>query len=338
MQESCVYGAGGAWRCRRLSSGKVFRGWSVLWWGTVRRAWRAMTAGMLISRRWIVLGSQARAEASARAGVWEKVGRSAGRGRDRASDTVLREALRRDVVEPGVFCAADAVPWRRVRGRWRASRPGSRPPLCWWRGRWAGGFRDVLEARPGALVGLLVARGWPACPGARRLVRQVGGSRRRAPRSRGGRRRCTRVTRRSGGCCPWVCGVWSGRVNPYAAGRPAAGERLDGLLRASGPIGARQDPPAGSGAGPGLVQCPADDLDVVGARAASRKRRGAARVPRASSPALPVPWSNHAVRGAVTEPLLEGSGPYPLFLRVDAHQSGVDVDHRRPVRPDTGGR
>ena len=210
--------------------------------------------------------------------------------------------------------------------------------LCWWRGRWAGGFCDVLEARPGALVGLLVARGWPACPGARRLVRQVGGSRRRAPRSRGGRRRCTRVTRRSGGWCPWVCGVWSGRVNPYAAGRPAAGERLDGLLRASGPIGARQDPPAGSGAGPGLVQCPADDLDVVGARAASRKRRGAARVPRASSPALPVPWSNHAVRGAVTEPLLEGSGPYPLFLRVDAHQSGVDVDHRWPVRPDTGGR
>lgn len=55
---------------------------------------------------------------------------------------------------------------------------------------------------------------------------------------------------RSGGWCPWVRGVWSGRVNPYAAGRPAAGERLDGLLRASGPIGARQDPPAGSGAGP----------------------------------------------------------------------------------------
>ena len=164
-----VYGAGGVWRWRRLSSGRVFRGWSVLWWGTVRRVWWVMVAGMLVSRRWIVLGSQARAEASARAGVWEKVGRSAGRGHDRASDAVLREALRRDVVEPGVFCAADAVPWRRVRGRWRTSRPGSWPPLCWWRGRWVGGFCDVLEARPGALVGLLVARGWPACPGARRL-------------------------------------------------------------------------------------------------------------------------------------------------------------------------
>lgn len=41
--------------------------------------------------------------------------------------------------------------------------------LYWWRGRWAGSPRDVLEARPGALVGPLVARGWPACPGARRL-------------------------------------------------------------------------------------------------------------------------------------------------------------------------
>ena len=90
----------------------------------------------------------------------------------------------------------------------------------------------------------------------------------------------------------------------------------------------------------GLVQCPADDLDVVGARAASRRFRGAARVPRASSPALPVPWSNHAVRGAVTEPLLERVGAAPSISpngrRVDAHQSGVDVDHRRPVRPDTG--
>lgn len=100
-----------------------------MWCGTVRRAWWVMAAGMLVSRRWIVLGSQARAEASAGAGVWEKVGRSAGRGRDRAPDTVLREILRRDVVEPGVFCAADAVFWWRVRGRWRTSRPGSRPPF-----------------------------------------------------------------------------------------------------------------------------------------------------------------------------------------------------------------
>lgn len=140
-----------------------------MWWGTVRRVWWVMAAGMLVSRRGIVLGSQARAEASARAGVWEKVGRSAGRGHDRAPDTVLREALRRDVVEPGVFCAADAVPWRRVRGRWRASRPGSRPPFVLVARAVAGSFCDVLEARPATLVGLLVARGWPACPGAIRL-------------------------------------------------------------------------------------------------------------------------------------------------------------------------
>ena len=118
------------------------------------------------------------------------------------------------------------------------------------------------------------------------------------------------MTRWSGGWCPWVCGVWSGRVNPCAVEDFAAGERFDGLLCSSGPIGARQDPPAGSGGGP----------------AWSSARR------------MISTWSNHAVRGAVTEPLLEGSGPYPLFLRVDAHQSGVDVDHRRPVRPDTGGR
>ena len=47
-----------------MSSGKVFRGRSVLWWGTVRRVRWVMAAGMLVSRRGIVLGSQARAEAS----------------------------------------------------------------------------------------------------------------------------------------------------------------------------------------------------------------------------------------------------------------------------------
>ena len=35
-----------------------------MWWGTVRRVWWVMVAGMLVSRRGIVLGSQARAEAS----------------------------------------------------------------------------------------------------------------------------------------------------------------------------------------------------------------------------------------------------------------------------------
>lgn len=171
-----VYGVGGVWRCRRLSSGKVFRGWSVLWWGTVRRVWWVMAAGMLVSRRWIVLGSQARAEASARAGVWEKVGRSAGRGHDRASDTVLREALRRDVVEPGVFCAADAVPWRRVRGRWRASRPGSRPPFVLVAravGRWLLRCPRSAAGRPGgAARGARLARmpwGQAVSPAGRRV-------------------------------------------------------------------------------------------------------------------------------------------------------------------------
>ena len=76
-----------------------------------------MTAGMLVSRRWIVLGFQAGVEAS----------RPAGQGHDQAPDRVLREILRRDVVELGVFRAADAVPWRRVRSRWRTSRSGSWP-------------------------------------------------------------------------------------------------------------------------------------------------------------------------------------------------------------------
>lgn len=162
VQGSCVYGAGGVWRCRRLSSGKVFRGWSVLWCGTVRRAWWVMAAGMLVSRRWIVLGSQARAEASARAGVWEKVGGSAGRGHDRAPDAVLREALRRDVVEPGVFRAADAVPWRRVRSWWRISWPGSWPPFVLVAravGRWLPRCPRSAAGRPGgAARGARLAR------------------------------------------------------------------------------------------------------------------------------------------------------------------------------------
>ena len=48
-----------------------------------------------------------------------------GQGHVQASDTVLREALQGEVVEPGVFCAADAVPWRRARSRWRALRSAS---------------------------------------------------------------------------------------------------------------------------------------------------------------------------------------------------------------------
>ena len=48
-----------------------------------------------------------------------------GQGHDQAPDTVLRETLQGEVVEPGVFCAADAVPWQRARSRWRTSRSAS---------------------------------------------------------------------------------------------------------------------------------------------------------------------------------------------------------------------
>ena len=48
-----------------------------------------------------------------------------GQGHDQASDTVLREALQGEVVEPGVFCAADAVPWQWARSRWRTLRSAS---------------------------------------------------------------------------------------------------------------------------------------------------------------------------------------------------------------------
>ena len=54
-----------------------------------------------------------------------------GQGHVQASDTVLREALQGEVVEPGVFCAADAVPWRRARSRWRALSRRADPPSCW---------------------------------------------------------------------------------------------------------------------------------------------------------------------------------------------------------------
>ena len=48
-----------------------------------------------------------------------------GQGHDQAPDTVLRETLQGEVVEPGVFCTADAVPWQRARSRWRTSRSAS---------------------------------------------------------------------------------------------------------------------------------------------------------------------------------------------------------------------
>ena len=82
-----------------------------------------------------------------------------GQGHVQASDTVLREALQGEVVEPGVFCAADAVPWRRARSRWRALRSASCPTLVL--GGEGGGpvVPDVLEAQLGALVGPVSAHG-----------------------------------------------------------------------------------------------------------------------------------------------------------------------------------
>ena len=56
--------------------------------------------------------------------------------------------------------------------------------------------------------------------------------------------------------------VW--QREPRAVGHPAVGEELNGLLCASGPIGAHQHLSTGSGVEPGLVRYLADDLDVVG--------------------------------------------------------------------------
>lgn len=68
-----------------------------------------MTAGMLISRRRIVRGSQARAGVEAMASSWEKASRPAGQGHDQAPDTVLVEPLQGKAVKPGVLGTADAV-------------------------------------------------------------------------------------------------------------------------------------------------------------------------------------------------------------------------------------
>ena len=85
-----------------------------------------MTAGILIGRRRIVLGSQARAGA-ARASSWEKASRPVDQGHDQAPDTVLSEPLQGEAVEPSVFRAADAVPWHLACSRWRTSRLVSCP-------------------------------------------------------------------------------------------------------------------------------------------------------------------------------------------------------------------
>ena len=55
-----------------------------------------------------------------------------------------------------------------------------------------------------------------------------------------------------------------GKREPHAVGHPPTGQELNGLLGASGPVDAHQDPPPGPGSQSGLVQGSADDLDVVG--------------------------------------------------------------------------
>ena len=86
-----------------------------------------MTAGMLIRRRRIVLGSQAR---EGGVGQGEQLGESqqvTGQSHDQAPDPVGRKPLQGKAVKSGVLGTADAVPWQRARSRWRTSRSASCP-------------------------------------------------------------------------------------------------------------------------------------------------------------------------------------------------------------------
>ena len=84
-----------------------------------------MTAGMAISCRRIVRGSQARAGG---VGHGEQLGEGqqvTGQGHDQAPDPVGRKPLQGKAVKPGVLGTADTVPWQRARSRWRTSRSAS---------------------------------------------------------------------------------------------------------------------------------------------------------------------------------------------------------------------
>ena len=117
-----------------------------------------MTAGMLIRRRRIVLGSQVRAGVEVRASSWEKASRPAGQGHDQAPDTVLGEPLQGKAVKPGVLGAADTVlaagpqPVAHLEigelPHPRAGGEGGGPVAP-----------DVLEAQLGSLMGPLSAHG-----------------------------------------------------------------------------------------------------------------------------------------------------------------------------------
>ena len=89
----------------------------------------------------------------------------------------------------------------------------------------------------------------------------------------------------------------------------------------------------GRGPRPGLVQCLADDLDVVGGGV----RPGVAGAQH-DHRALTAPVAGSVVdpggQGVVAEPLLEGRCN-ALLVGVDIDQGGVDVDHQRTLRADS---
>ena len=93
---------------------------------------------------------------------------------------------------------------------------------------------------------------------------------------------------------------------PHAVGHPPTGQELNSLLCASGPISAHQDPPPGSGAEPGLVQCPADDLDMVGGSIRAGVT-GPQHERRALTPTIGA-VVEPCGQGVVAKPLLEGRG------------------------------
>ena len=97
-----------------------------------------------------------------------------------------------------------------------------------------------------------------------------------------------------------------GKREPYAVGHPPMGQELNGLLRSSGPVDAHQHLSTGSGAEPGLVQCPADDLDVVGGSVRSRVS-GTQHERRALTPTIGAVVEPRGQR-VVAKPLLEGRG------------------------------
>ena len=120
-----------------------------------------MTAGMLIRRRRIVLGSQARAGASARASSWEKASRSQARATirhqtrlaanpckgKRSSPVSLAQRMR----SPGSEPAVGGAPRDR-----RAD-----PPSCWWRRRSVGSRprpRSAAGRPDGAALGARLTR------------------------------------------------------------------------------------------------------------------------------------------------------------------------------------